>query len=123
MVAEITIDPESRLGEPRIALGIEDGAGRRITTVASHFQRGPLGSIAAPCVVRCTLPRLALGGGHYFLSVMVEDKYAGLIDALDHAASFEVAWHDGYGNGEQYRPSYGPVITHSRWERLAQEGP
>jgi hypothetical protein len=103
--------------DPRIALGIEDSLGRRITTVASFFQQQRIEQIDGSCLIRCTLSRLALGSGRYLISLCIWNKND-VLDVLQNAASFEVNWQDNYGNGEPYRPIYGPVLTNSTWEKL-----
>jgi lipopolysaccharide transport system ATP-binding protein len=118
MIAEIFIDPSVPLRSPRIALAIEDDEGRRITTLASHFETEQLADIETPCRIRCTLPALKLGGGRYLLSVSIANKYQGMIDGLQNVAWFEVVWRNSYGNGEIYSPVYGPVLTSSVWERI-----
>lgn len=118
MVAEILIEPEAPISEPRIAISIEDSTGQRITTVATYFQDGRIQDISAPSRVRCTLPPLRLGSGKYLLSVSIANKYQGMIDGLHNAAWFEVVWRNNFGNGEAYCPIYGPVLTTSSWERV-----
>jgi lipopolysaccharide transport system ATP-binding protein len=118
MIAEIFINTDIPLREPRITLAIQDSAGRRITTVASYFQSEPLGDIESACRIRCLMPELKLGSGRYLISVRIHNKYAGLLDALDNAARFEITWHNSYGNGEPYHASYGPMLTSSSWERV-----
>jgi lipopolysaccharide transport system ATP-binding protein len=117
LVAEMTIKPSMSIRDPRIALGIEDSLGRRITTVASFFQQQRIEQIDGSCLIRCTLSRLALGSGRYLISLCIWNKND-VLDVLQNAASFEVNWQDNYGNGEPYRPIYGPVLTNSTWEKL-----
>ena len=118
LVAELTLDPPAPIREPRLALAIEDGFGRRIMTVASYFQGSGISGIDRPCRIRCTVPRLKLGASNYLLSVSVADKYAGLLDSLDNVAWFEVGWRNNYGNGEPYERVYGPVLADSNWVRV-----
>jgi len=117
-VVELSIEPQAPIRRPRIALAIEDSAGRRITTVASYFQDGGLQDIDMPCRVRCAIRRLPLGSGRFLLSVSIADKHGGWLDNLENAAWFEVCWRNNYGNGEPYLPVYGPVLTPATWERL-----
>ena len=117
LVAEILLNPDRRINEPRIALAIEDYMGRRLWTVASQFQ-SPLGPIDGPCRVRCTVPDLGLGAGYYLLSVSVSDKYEGMLDGLYNVASLEIIWTDDYLNGEPYLKDYGPVLKRAEWQRL-----
>ncbi|HEX8889090.1 MAG TPA: ABC transporter ATP-binding protein [Pyrinomonadaceae bacterium] len=118
MVAEILIQPQTPIKEPRIALAIEDSTGQRITTVATYFQDSRIPDISAPSRIRCTLPPLRLGSGRYLLSVSIANKYQGMIDGLHNAAWFEIVWRNNFGNGEAYSPIYGPVLTTSAWERV-----
>jgi lipopolysaccharide transport system ATP-binding protein len=118
MIAEILIQPQTPIKEPRIALAIEDSTGQRITTVATYFQDSRIPDISAPSRIRCTLPPLRLGSGRYLLSVSIANKYQGMIDGLHNAAWFEIVWRNNFGNGEAYHPLYGPVLTTSTWERI-----
>jgi lipopolysaccharide transport system ATP-binding protein len=119
MVAEISVTSPIPISEPRVALSIETNAGQRITTVASFFQDGSLGSIEASARFLCTIPPLRLWSGRYLLSVSIANKYQGMIDGLHNAAWFEIVWgSNGFGNGETYSPDYGPVLTTSTWERI-----
>lgn len=117
LVIEFVVEPPFSLREPRFAAAIEESSGRRITTVASYFRPEGLQEIGGPCRVRCTIPRLALGSGHYLLSVSVHDKYLGTLDALDNIAAFDVEWRNDFGTGEPYYSFYGPVLTPSLWEQ------
>jgi lipopolysaccharide transport system ATP-binding protein len=114
LIAELTVAPPTPLRHPRIALAIEDCFGRRIMTLASHFQSERLPDIDSPCRVTCILPRLNLGAGRYLVSLSVGSKYE-FIDGLHNAAWFEVGWRNNYGNGESYHPFYGPIIMQSAW--------
>lgn len=116
---ELTLEPITPIRDPRPAVAIEDSLGRRIMTLASYFQNDRLPDIDARCLVRCTLPRLRLGNGRYLLSVSIATKCDGLLDSLDNAAWFQVGWRDNYGNGETYKPVYGPVLANSVWEQIA----
>jgi lipopolysaccharide transport system ATP-binding protein len=116
LTIELTIEPKIPIREPRVAVAIEDNLGRRIMTLASYFQNSRLADIETTSQVRCTLPNLCLGSGRYLISVSIGDKYQGLLDSLDSAAWFEVAWQNNYGNGEPYHPIYGPVLANSVWE-------
>jgi lipopolysaccharide transport system ATP-binding protein len=118
LVVELVVAPPFPLREPRLAAAIEDASGRRITTVASYFRPEGLAQIAGPCRVRCTVPRLGLGNGHYLLSVSVHDKYLGMLDSLENVAAFDVEWRNNFRTGEPYYPFYGPVLTPSFWEKL-----
>ena len=118
MVAEIHINPDTTIREPRVALSIEDSTGQRITTAATYFQQSQLPDICAPSRIRCRLSPLRLGSGEYLLSVSLDNKYLGMIDGLHNAARFEVVWRNNFGNGEAYSPVYGPVLTTSVWEHV-----
>lgn len=117
MTIEFVVEPPFALREPRLAAAIEETSGRRITTVASYFSPDGLQDISAPCRVRCTIPRLALGTGQYLISVSVHDRYRGTLDSLDNVAAFDVEWRNDFGTGEPYYPFYGPVLTSSQWEQ------
>jgi len=122
MVIELVVDPPAPLREPRLAASIEDGFGRRITTVASYFQGEGLEPISGRSRVECTIPRLGLGAGRYLISVSLHDRYLGTLDNLENVAAFDVEWRNSFGNGEPYYPFYGPVLTASSWRRLGGDG-
>ena len=115
MIAEIDVVPITLIRNPLIAIAIEDSLGRRITTMASYFQKIPLKSIEKPCRVQCRLPRLGLGPGRYLLSVSIQTKLDGLIESLQNVASFEIVWQNNYGNGQAHLPVFGPVLSSSVW--------
>jgi lipopolysaccharide transport system ATP-binding protein len=116
LVAEIFVQPETPIREPRIAISIEDSTGQRITTAATYFQDSCISDISTSSRIRCRLPPLRLGSGRYLLSVSIANKYEGMIDGLHNAAWFEIVWRNSFGNGEAYSPIYGPVLTTSTWE-------
>jgi len=116
--AELTLEYNKPLLDPRVALAIEDAFGRRVTTLATFFQNDKLGLLSRRSRVRCVLPQLRLGTGRYLLSVCVMDKNGEVLDMLENALSFEVGWRNNYGNGEAFHPLYGPVLTQSSWQRL-----
>ena len=116
LIAEIDINPDMAIRDPRVAISIEDSTGQRITTAATYFQQDHLQDIVAPSRIRCRLPQLRLGSGEYLLSVSLDNKYLGMIDGLHNAARFEVIWRNNFGNGEAYSPIYGPVLSNSVWE-------
>jgi len=118
VLLDIDVVPHVPIRGPRLALAVEDSIGRRITTVASYFQGSGLTTIDSPSTVRCTIPNLALGSGHYLFSVSIGTKVDGLLDSLDHAAWFEVIWRNAFRNGEPYLNVYGPVLMSSSWERV-----
>ena len=114
---EVTIQLESVVRSPRMAVAIEDSMGRRITTYASYFGSVALPEMAGTAVVRCRVPRLGLAPGRYLLSVSIDARTVGL-DNLHNAAWFEVEWNNNYGNGEPYNPIYGPVLANSIWAKI-----
>ncbi len=118
MNVEFTLQTTIPIREPRLALAIEDSYGRRITTFASYFEANPIPDIESHSVVRCTIPRLALGTGRYLISVSIADKANGLLDSIDNAAWIEVSWRNNYNNGELYNPVYGPVLSKSEWKQI-----
>jgi lipopolysaccharide transport system ATP-binding protein len=115
MTVEITIDPPGKIENPRVALAIEDAYGRRLTTVASYFTGIPLGPLEEKTCVQCTIPRLNLGSGKYLLSVSIAGKQTGLLDSLPCVAVIDIISQDVYGNGEQYLPIYGPILSEAAW--------
>ena len=115
---EMFLEPTMPIQEPRVAVAIEDGQGRRICTMASYFGSQDIPTLDRPCRVKCVLPKLNLGQGRYLISVSVGDRYRGLLDSVDSAAWFEVEWNNNYGNSEPHLPVYGPVLTESNWEYM-----
>lgn len=122
MLIELTLRPGKPIREPRVAVAIEDAYGERITTLASYFEGHSLPDINDECRVRCRLPQARLGSGRYLLSVSIGDKYTGLLDSVDGAACFNIAWKESFAQGEPYLPVYGPVLTRSEWSSLQPEG-
>ena len=118
LIIEMTIEPTGSIREPRVAVAIEDGYGRRLFTLASYFEKGFLDNIETFSRVRCILPKINLGSGRYLISVSVSDKYRGMLDSVDNAAWLEVDWNNSFGNGEPYHPVYGPMLVSSRWEQV-----
>jgi lipopolysaccharide transport system ATP-binding protein len=118
LVAELTIDPINLIEEPKIALAIEDEYGRRITTVATYFQNVKVKNIETKSIIKVEIPELRLAPGRYLVSISIDSKYVGHVDALENVASFEVAWNCTNDNGVQYQPVFGPVLTSSTWDIL-----
>jgi lipopolysaccharide transport system ATP-binding protein len=116
---EIELYPPRPLRSPRVAIAIEDSAGRRLTTMASYFQGCDLGNVTSSTVVRCHLPEVRLAPGRYLFSVSVGTTHDGLLDALNNAGWFSVV--EGSTNmTELYLPVYGPILTESEWTGQAQ---
>jgi lipopolysaccharide transport system ATP-binding protein len=113
--AAITVETPAPIKEPRVALAVEDYHGRRIFTVASYLYNEELPTISGRCMVECTIPELRLGAGQYLASFSIGDKYHGLLDSINCAVWFEIAWRNNYLNGEPYEPVYGPVLAQGSW--------
>ncbi len=113
---EIEIVTSKPIRNPQIAIAVEDGNGRRIMTMATYFRPTEYPTLSGTCIAKCQMDALLLGSGRYLLSVSVGSKADGLLDSLDCAAWFEVAWRNHYGNGEPFLPVYGPVLKSSEWQ-------
>lgn len=115
-IAEIEVDPTVPIRSARIALGIDDSLGRRITTIANYLSARELSNISERCRVLCKITELRLAAGAYFVSVSIAETYGdGLLDGVLNAVSFQI---DGqhYSTAEPFYTAYGPVLTESSWE-------
>jgi lipopolysaccharide transport system ATP-binding protein len=112
----IALELPNEIAEPRVAVAIEDSFGRRITTMASYFGGQQLPTLKGSATVVCRTGALNLGSGRYLVSVSVADKLTGLLDSIDMAGWIDVEWNNNFGNGEHYKPVYGPILRESRWE-------
>jgi lipopolysaccharide transport system ATP-binding protein len=112
---DIGLHTAQTIKEPRLAIAMEDGLGRRLTTLADYFTTPVLAQLRGSAKVRCTIPRLNLGTGRYLLSVSIATKKEGLIDSLDNVAWIDVESCNIYENGEPYSAVYGPVLEKSLW--------
>jgi lipopolysaccharide transport system ATP-binding protein len=115
-VAELLLEPQAKITQPRLAVAIEDNLGRRITTLASYFQPQTISDIEGACRARVRLEKLNLAPGFYLISVSLATKYGGLLDAIYAVAWFEVDWRNNFGTGENYLPVHGPVLMPSQWD-------
>jgi lipopolysaccharide transport system ATP-binding protein len=116
LIAEIEVDPTVPIRSARIALGIDDSLGRRITTIANYLSARELSNISERCRVLCKITELRLAAGAYFVSVSIAETYGdGLLDGVLNAVSFQI---DGqhYSTAEPFYTAYGPVLTESSWE-------
>ncbi len=118
LVVELVLRASTPLVGPRLAVTIEDGYGRRITTLASYFRQARLPDFEGERSFSCRLARLNLGPGRYLVGASVATKREGMIDSVDNAAWFDVGWRNNYGDGEPYYGVYGPVMTDSHWQAL-----
>jgi homopolymeric O-antigen transport system ATP-binding protein len=112
---EIHCNCLERIDTPRVAVAVEDYLGRRIMTMASYFESEPLPALEGRVVLRCTSPPLQLGPGRYLLSASIGTRKDGLIDSVDGAALFEIAWRKNFESGEPFSSVYGPVLRKSSW--------
>jgi lipopolysaccharide transport system ATP-binding protein len=120
LIAEVHLSLPQRIREPRVALAIEDQLNRRIMTVANYFSPTSFADLEGNVIVRCMIPRLALGSGRYLISASIGEKNQQLLDSVDAAGWFTIEWDNNYGTGEDFLPVYGPVLCESAWSIVAK---
>lgn len=114
MVIELKFDPVIPLEDPQFGIGIDDVLGTRVFSVATYLSKSRLSRLVEPCTVACYVDELPLAPGRYSLSLSAGMHHNFLVDALDHAISFDVDAADFYGNG-RLLAALGRVLVRSRW--------
>lgn len=120
MKIEFTFDPIIPLSCPQFGIGVDDWMGVRVFSLATYLSNSQLPPLKKACKIICSVEELPLSPGRYTLSLSAGVIGNTLIDALDHAVSFEVEGSDFYGNGSICSGSLGKVLVRSRWEKLDQ---
>ncbi|HJT77939.1 MAG TPA: ABC transporter ATP-binding protein [Gemmataceae bacterium] len=125
MTVEVRCDPVKPVADPQIGIGVHDWMGMRIFTVATYLSNSSLPPLEGPSTFRCHVDELPLVPGRYALSFHLGhyhehcldgQEYAGLLDVLDHAVSFEVEPSDFFGTGRIPKAGLGRTLVRSRWE-------
>ena len=117
ITVELEFDPIMRLDEPQFAIGVDDGFGTRIFSVATYLSSSRLRPLLEPCKVTCLIDELALEPGRYTLSLSAGTPQNTLLEALDQPIAFDVEASDFYGNG-RVPTGLGRVLVRSRWAVL-----
>jgi lipopolysaccharide transport system ATP-binding protein len=108
---------------PQIGVGVDDGWGQRVFSVASYLAAEDLpGLPAGDSVVRCRVPAADLAPGRYALSLSFGYGLAGLADQVEGVVTFHVEAADFYGNGRLPAPGLGAVLVRSAWTAMPGAG-
>ncbi len=97
-----------------ISIHIENVWGQIILRLATRETAVPLNDVGGNGTIVCTIPKLALLPGKYYvlLAASVPPAYE-YLDYISHAASFEVVEYDVYGSGKV--PEFGTFYTECEW--------
>ena len=116
MVFEFKLEPPYTINQPTLGIGIDNFMGVRVFSVATYFSDANWKSMSGPTVVRCRVPHNNLLPGRYTLNLSVGNSYNYLLDAIPHAAFFNVEPGNYFGNGRMPTIDLGVVLTKSSWE-------
>jgi lipopolysaccharide transport system ATP-binding protein len=103
------------IDSPTITIGIDDTYGHRLLTICTPLSRPVLTSIDGWMQIRCSVDRLPLAPGEYWIKLGLRDP-GGEIDELEQVMRFEVIDCDAFGEGRGYRS--GICVAPSSWEVL-----
>jgi hypothetical protein len=103
------------IDSPTITVGIDDTYGHRLLTICTPLTNPILMTIAGQMEVKCTVDRLPLAPGEYWIKLGLRDP-GGEIDELEQVMRFEVIDCDAFNEGRGFRT--GVCVTPSLWELL-----
>jgi lipopolysaccharide transport system ATP-binding protein len=121
LILEFELIPREPITEPTLGIGIDNSRGLRVFSVLTHFAGCEWPKLDSPTIVTCTIPSVDLVPGRYLMSLSVGDVYDTWIDAITHAASFNVEPSDYFGSGRLPTSDLGVVLAQSRWEFRTRE--
>lgn len=116
MIIEVVLDPQIRLENPIVGLGIDTTLGQRVFSSATYFYKKQLPPITTHRVVRCTIPSLPLMPGKYQLALSCGEYYNSLMDVINGAIWFDVEVADYYGTGYVPSKTQGVVYVDAIWD-------
>lgn len=113
---EFTFEPVTPLENPEFGVGVDDSSGMRVFSVATYLSNSSLPPLRTPCKVVCSIDELHLAPGRYYLSLSAGSLHHTLIDAIEHAVTFDVEATDFYGNGRSASSDMGRFLVRSTWK-------
>jgi len=115
LILDFHLDPPLPIDQPTLGVGIDNCMGVRVFSVTTLLSPTNWKCLSRPTRVRCIIPNITLAPGRYLMSLSVGTMHEPLMDALDHAVSFDVEATDYFGTGRLPDPSMGLVLARSQW--------
>ena len=106
--------------QPTIGLGFDDALGQRVLTIHTPRTRSSVSRVVGECTVECTIPRLPLAPGDFWVKLAFSANGEEL-DVLDRAFCIRIAENDAFGDGRGF--TRGTCIAESDWALLEPETP
>jgi len=96
-------------------LEIHSVFGERLCTVSTQYDSSAPKKLIGEGSLICTLPRLPLNEGDYFVTIAIGDKTGGDADMIETAMSFRVWFNDYFKTGMSLSSAQGYFVQESRW--------
>ena len=100
---------------PRITIGINDTYGHRVLTICTPLSRPVLTTIDGEMHVKCTIDRLPLAPGEYWVKLGLANP-GGEVDEIEQVMRFNIIDCDAFGEGRGFRG--GSCVAPSSWQLL-----
>lgn len=113
---ELTVAPGDILENPQFGIGVDSNLGVRIFSLITQVLPIPLPRIQETCTASCQIDELPLAPGQYTLSLSAGVHSESLLDAIDHAVTFNVEAGDFFGSGKVTRQGHGNVLVRAQWK-------
>jgi len=110
----LSVASKSDLPELQIGIGIDDGLGRRITTLYSKWTKDRLTARAGDNRITCDVHNLVLKPGRYSVSILISGNGAP-DEYLDRATSFTIPHFGFYASGEMPEDVHGNILASQAW--------
>lgn len=110
-----TAAPDASLRRVSFSVQISNSRGQVIATCNKYVSSLPFKAIASSGRVRCTIKRLPLFPGEYYLSCAIQGPQATIYDLVNYATQFTVHKGDFFGSGRLPACTDGILLDHI-WE-------
>lgn len=108
----LTLEAQTALEDPMVAIGIDDTLGQRLLTVYTPPHRQSVGRLTGPCEIDCRIPHFPLSPGDYSIKLALSLSGCEL-DFVEKALHFSVIDGDAFGEGRGHHR--GVCVAPSIW--------
>jgi lipopolysaccharide transport system ATP-binding protein len=115
LTVRIHYQNDDTLKDPFFGFTVETLMGVKIFWAQTKMQKGPLPDLAQAGVVECTIPRLPLVAGTYFLTFGCGAQSQQL-DHIERACQLHVTESDVFGTGRNPNPKIAMIFVDADWK-------
>lgn len=115
LVFDLTLELPRAMRQAWLGITFENEMGIRVYALNTRWELGPMDLDEGMHRFRCTVPKLPLIPGGYYLSLGFTSEGVNQLDWLDRVARLEVARMDVYGTGALPEVLQGFYLPHAQW--------